>query len=161
MNTAEDSLQDFSQRMKTTAGNFAESAGKDFAITLDYSEASLATLDETINKYYPEGVSLPTTYVLFGAYVGEVVRRNLGGEWERFEGEGPAIVSPEAGFRAYVAAWINKRLQAGDAEPLAFKYKALKQLAFPSRDKELSPIPPASGTEQQISCAETAPDQRE
>lgn len=53
-----------------------------FGLSLDYSPASLKIMDKAISKYFPKGEEpLPTTLLPLGAYLGEVLRRNLGGEW--------------------------------------------------------------------------------
>src|SRR5206468_2270334 len=47
-----------------------------------YSPESLRAMDDAISTHFPEGDEpLPTTILPIGAYLGEVVRINLGGRW--------------------------------------------------------------------------------
>jgi hypothetical protein len=56
-----------------------------FGIEFDYSEESLQKLDEAISKHFPHGNVLDSTIEVYGAYVGETVRRTLGGVWAQSE----------------------------------------------------------------------------
>ena len=63
------------------------------AIELDYSPASLNTVDSLISGFRAEGLTaeaMNETICLFGCYLGEVIIRNHGGVWK---------VAAETGFK--------------------------------------------------------------
>src|SRR5205085_11235984 len=61
-------------------------------ISLDYSLESLLTFDDLLRRYLPHyradvrqlrgKFQFPFPAAMWGSYVGEVLRRNFGGEWE-------------------------------------------------------------------------------
>jgi hypothetical protein len=63
---------------KDAASVFGERLG----VTLDYSPKSLKRLDRAISRYFRKEEPLPTTVLSLGAYLGEVIRRNIGGRWK-------------------------------------------------------------------------------
>ena len=56
--------------------------GDRFGIILDYTPESVRKMDDAISTYFKKGEEpLPTTVLPLGAYIGEVVRVNLRGDW--------------------------------------------------------------------------------
>jgi len=101
--------------------------------TLDYSEESLAKLDEIIEKLRQDGVSseqIAETLFSFGCYVGEVFVRHASGRW-RLTAETP--MARAAGFPLVIQlsakAYCNpidkvfKRLEEGKEHELTYFYR--------------------------------------
>ncbi len=98
--------------------------GDRFGIALDYSPESLGKVDEAISKFFEEGDEpLPTTVLPIGAYVGEVVRVNLGGQWHITE---PLLDSAIdlAGVELYPFRRVAKRFEEGSSASLRAWYEA-------------------------------------
>jgi hypothetical protein len=75
---------DLATIMARAADRFVEAINGDSPGTLDYSQKSVSRLDSLIDVAWPRGPSEETleyTLPLMAAYVGEVIRRNLGGTW--------------------------------------------------------------------------------
>src|SRR5947209_10293923 len=86
-------------------------------IALDYSPASLQQLESAVSLY-PIGWSdqHQTLALLAGAYFGEVVRRNLGGQWyEQIPPDGTTglLVREENQVMVFPYAVLAKRLRQG------------------------------------------------
>jgi uncharacterized tellurite resistance protein B-like protein len=96
-------------------------------LEMDFSESSMALTDEAISKFHPDGAALDTTIVAYGAYVGEVIRRNLGGVWQQDE-RGVAILKNIGGvdITALPFSWTRKRFDNGMEDSLAYKYSFIK-----------------------------------
>ena len=80
--------------MQRLAENAVTDVAKSVGLTLDYSEASLAIVDRVLDLVRAQTAKMPVdkrrepasmTALKFGAYMGEVLRRELGGVWR----EGP------------------------------------------------------------------------
>lgn len=97
-------------------------------IQLDYSNGSVSLLDELLQEFHEQGAGgdlAERLSILFGSYLGETLRRDLGGEWlipseGPFEGMaclkvGEDLCSPP--YRVY------KRLQNGEEDDLVSWYK--------------------------------------
>ena len=64
------------------ADRFARDAPKVFGVTLDFSPQSLMIVDQIVETKFRRGKEAKaTTPIPFAAYVGEVIRRNIGGRW--------------------------------------------------------------------------------
>lgn len=111
---------DLAEAMAKTAAKFVEINP---SLTPDFSPDSLLRVDKFISETLPHGVSLDSTVIAFGAYVGETIRHNLGGEWMMDEagvywlqniGEQELKVAP--------FSWVAKRFENGSEDALTFKY---------------------------------------
>jgi len=86
---------------------------------LDYSEASLATVEEMLaeaaglaTKLTPE--QLTTLAQDFGCYIMEVARREFGGRYLWYnQRDQPVLVVGEPGFRVAIIAWDKVRSRVG------------------------------------------------
>jgi hypothetical protein len=121
--------KDLDKKMAHAASSFAEAVNRDVPRTLDYSEASLARLDAVIDEAWPGGGDEDTlryTLPVMAAYVGEVLRRNLGGLWVLDGSRIPAIEIN--GQRAVPYNRAGKRLTLGSEWSLALFYGELAEV---------------------------------
>lgn len=103
-----------------------------FGVTLDYSEASIETVEACLAKLYdtrPKGFfgklfrrgltadEIQTAAMMFGGYIGEVCRRHHGGEWLLASAPGsaePLVTLQSAdGTQIWPTAKVYKRLLHG------------------------------------------------
>ena len=68
-------------RLREDLGMFITQAQRQFGVRLDYSPASLGTMDRLIDAGWNLKAGGMGVLRLAGTYVGEVIVRNLGGEW--------------------------------------------------------------------------------
>jgi hypothetical protein len=105
-----------------------ESAQQLYATTFDYSADSLGWIDDVITKFHADG-NVPDSAVLpFGAYVGEAIRRSLGGIWVQDE-RGVALLERISGkeLSASPFSWVQSRFANGMTDSIAQKFSALQQ----------------------------------
>lgn len=114
--------------LQRLAQSYVETAAQTFGLTLDYSEASLRQTDEAITKFQSGSNALEETLLPYGAYVGETLRRRLGGVWVQDE-RGVALLDGIGGLdlKASPFSWAQNRLANGMADALAARFEALKQ----------------------------------
>jgi len=104
-------------------------------ITLDYSIASLKQVDQILGQVHenylknPSSVHVRGLSAEFGAYVGEVIRRNEpNAYWTRdsqVAGEKSYPLHWNAG-ESYPLAWCSRRITDGDEDSIWLKYSILK-----------------------------------
>lgn len=106
-----------------------------FGVTLDYSEASIETVEACLAKLYdtrpkgffrklfrrgPTADEIRTVAMMFGGYIGEVFRRHHGGAW--LLGPAPGTAEPVvtlqsvSGSQLWPTAKVYKRLWHGPAD---------------------------------------------
>jgi len=118
--------------MEAAAGTAVVEAERGQGFALDYSEASVAYLDPILAH-----VALQTTEMdveretkLWGAYLGETVRRLYGGSWEFTQYPGSATAVPTLlvrGTHLYPLMKIYRRLTLGDGERVDAFFTLVKQ----------------------------------
>ncbi len=110
------------------AQSHVDSARQEYALNFDYSEESLGWIDDAIAKFHPDGAVQDSTVIGFGAYVGETIRRLLGGNWVQDE-RGVALLQRVGGkeLSASPFSWVQKRLANGMEDSVATRYSTLKQ----------------------------------
>ena len=108
---------------------------------LDYSEGSLQVVELILEKYHhdlprgwfarllkrgPSEEEIERMARMFGSYLGEVIRRNLGGEWQPEHPLSPEIPGMLVGG-TMIAPWLKvyKRIVDGPGANLLFYYKVL------------------------------------
>jgi len=84
-------MPDVNDEMKAIADYAIKSAKERFKIDLDYSEASIVSLDNILEKIYwgfsnrtsdgGEGGLIYNTAIIWGSYLGEYMRQKWGGTW--------------------------------------------------------------------------------
>ncbi len=110
-------------------------AAKHDHITLDYSIGSLKQVDAILGRVHENYLKNPSSIHVrglsaeYGAYVGEVIRRNEGNAyWARdsdVAGEKSYPLHWNAG-ESYPFAWCARRITDGDGDSIWFKYSVLK-----------------------------------
>ncbi len=100
---------------------------------LDYSEASLAVLEEILDEASEYALSAKQTKILvedLGSYVLEVARRNHGGVYQWFERrDQPVLVVGEPAFHVALLAWdkVRGRLAGDTADDIPFHYQGFAE----------------------------------
>ena len=124
-------------KMHATAELFVETARKFGETAFDFSEQSVKALEEWADHLWdptgprPGEAELDSNAKLMGAYLGEVVIRNLGGRWIWAKGDGmaqPAVQLPN-GSIAWVLNKAYKRQLDGLTNNLAAFYIGAKRVA--------------------------------
>ncbi len=115
-------------------------------ITLDYSIGSLKQVDQILGRVHenylenPGSISLRGLSAEYGAYVGEVIRRNEpNAYWTRdsqVAGEKSYPLHWNAG-ESYPIAWCARRIANGDEDSIWIKYSILKD---PHRKQQSSDV---------------------
>ncbi len=113
--------------LRKMAEETAVSAAKTLGIQLDFTPASLKTLDDAVDTFFePGGPVIAPTIMTFGAYLGEVVIRNLGGRWRPSESwEDAAIVDLGPIAELYPMRRMAKRMQEGRENSVEFWYETV------------------------------------
>jgi hypothetical protein len=130
--------------MKEYARDAVDFSQQEYRIKLDFSEKSIRRVDTIVIDLHRQ---LPKTKTgklsergqlrhtidavckMYGAYLGEVIRANLGGRW-RLEplASGESIITLKVkSIRLFPQSGVYKRLTSGEAGGLWYYYKAFKQ----------------------------------
>lgn len=121
--------------LRKIAEETALDAARNLGIRLDFTPGSLKTLDDAVDKFFePGGPVIAPTVMTFGAYLGEVVVRNLGGRWRPSESwEDAAVVEIGKVAEVYPMRRMAKRMQEGRENSVEFWYETIaKYRASPS-----------------------------
>jgi hypothetical protein len=130
--------------MQAYAQDAVDLARERFSIDLDYSEGSIKDVESILTTMY---YALPTGLLsrllrrrpadeqiwqmakMWGGYVGEVMRRQWGGEWTSATEAMPGTVITLCihGSDIYPPAKVYKRLVNGSEDSVWFYYQVLKQ----------------------------------
>ncbi len=112
----------------------AESARRDarqtLSVDLDFSPSSLEVLDGAIDRFFVHGEPIATTTILaLGAYVGEVIIRNLGGRWNPgFRFDECAVVDAGAVAEMYPMRRVAKRFEDGPSTSIYAWFETASKL---------------------------------
>jgi hypothetical protein len=139
--------------MLAAANSAVEHARKYWSTELDFSPRSiedveliLARMHESIprklyEKIYKRGPTpeqMATLSLAYGAYLGEVIRREFGGTWSKEEVNGePALAlvfDPQ--HKLYPPAKVWKRFNAGEEENICAFYENCSEKLRKQRDNE-------------------------
>ena len=114
--------------LQRLAQSHVDLAATRFGLALDYSEESLSQTDAAISQHLADGNALDDTLLTHGAYVGETLRRRLGGVWVQDE-RGVALLEGigAAGLSASPFSWVQARFANGMADALAARFGSLQQ----------------------------------
>jgi hypothetical protein len=135
---------DLSAEMVSAANSAVEHARKYWSTELDFSPRSiedveliLARMHESIprklyEKLYKRGPTpeqMATLSLAYGAYLGEVIRREFGGTWNREDVNGePALVLVFGpGHKLYPPAKVWKRFTNGEADNVWTSYQLIRE----------------------------------
>jgi hypothetical protein len=131
---------------------YAEGAVRDassnYGITLDFSPDSVERVEEILARLAPyrpgfwkrlTGRSVEMQTKAYGYYVGEVVRRNLGGEWAVVGpfGQPAGMALTKGDCTVWPLAKVMKRLSGEDGENVWDYFRILRSEMWP-RDDEAS-----------------------
>jgi hypothetical protein len=124
--TFEREIADLSDEMVTSVMALFDDAG----IDMDYSEESIDELDRLAAQLWPEPMeeeeALDAIVANWGAYLGQSLLENLGGQWTfRKDLEHASVHFPRTGMEAYPFHKVRKRLVLGGAESLMDFYEAI------------------------------------
>ena len=107
-------------------------------VRLNYDEASFAQLDEMIEEGWggEAPAMLDTTVLPFGSFVGESIRRLLGGEWGYDEDKGCHLTQVGGvGMTLFPFDKVKKRFLNGDEDSLESYYAKIKQIVEQERGR--------------------------
>jgi hypothetical protein len=135
------------EMMESCAAEAVQKAHDDFGFHLDYSEASLASLETILSCV---GASLQATdkeaverqVKRWGGYFGEVVRRRWQGAWDLVQYPGGKAAVPTllvAGSQLYPLMKVYRRLTLGETENLCNFYEKIRH--------KLSGVYPTEGSD--------------
>lgn len=119
------SERELAEQAASMAQVHVESSKQILQLDFDYSPESLQLVDFVISRFHPNGAALESTSVCYGAYIGEVIRRKLGGEWRQNEEFGMALSNVGGRVTVVPFNWARKRLENGEEDSIAFKYLAV------------------------------------
>lgn len=125
-----DDRQEFIAKIPAFAEMHVSMSKDNFEVALDYSAESLTAIDEIIAKHWEEPpIMLDQVVLTFGAYVGETIRRQLGGAWMFDEERGYTLADlGGTGTRIYPFSKVQKRFTNGEEDSIAFFYQAICKL---------------------------------
>ena len=116
----------------------ADQARRDFRQKLDFTSESIDALDEIL-VLVGESPELDVDFEvrLWGAYLGEVLRRRYAGSWEMTQYPGGAVAVPAVelrGSRVFPLMKVYRRLTVGEEEDLrAFYTMVTERLGKPAQ----------------------------
>jgi hypothetical protein len=132
------SYADLAEMMEGYARAAAELARREFKQNLDFSSESIDGLDEIL-VLVGESPELDVDFEvrLWGAYLGEVLRRRYAGGWEMTQYPGGAVAVPAVdvrGSRLFPLMKVYRRLTVGEEEDLrAFYAMVTERLGKPAQ----------------------------
>lgn len=125
-------MSTIAQQMSESAKEAMKLTRKHFVVELNYSEESLQELDEVVDDFrlhMPDGERPETLALLvrtWGAYLGEVIRRQLGGAWVETEAEADESAAMQVGGQTIEPlTQVRLRLERGKQHDLCEFYRAL------------------------------------
>lgn len=110
--------------MKDSAQNAITTTEEEFNITLDFSEPSIEIIDDIIlswlGRYKDQALEANAVFTIcniYGAYVGEIFRNKVGGDWNYDESDpsAPYVVLSYAG-KTYAFAGICYQRLVNDSQ---------------------------------------------
>jgi hypothetical protein len=116
--------EELTQLMTDSAQNAVKTTQEEFNLTLDGSEHSLALLDDVIlswlGKYKDQVLEENAVFTIcniYGAYVGEIFRKKVGGNWSYDESDqdAPYVILQYAG-NSYAFAGICYQRLVNDSQ---------------------------------------------
>jgi hypothetical protein len=126
--------RDLTVKQRKVSELFLETAKKLGDMTFDYSEQSVEQLESFVDRLWdpnapPSEAELDSLTKLIGAYLGEVMIRNVGGHWAWSPDRNMPAIETDQGSWAYVLDKVYKRQVAGSEESLVEFYEAFKTRA--------------------------------
>jgi len=128
------SSEDVQAGMIELADAAVRMARDDHATTLDYSVESVKDVETILGTLYDQSAKQALNQdqqvyfaVRYGAYIGEVIRREWGGKWERDHPvAGPGSLPIESrDHESFPVGWCFKRLKNGPEDNVWHKFQVL------------------------------------
>ena len=122
--------KDIGEQMAAMAEQHVSASKERLGLDYDYSGQSLQVVDQALAHFHPDGFSFDMMMHVFGAYVGETVRKLHGGTWHKEDdGTGASLRGVEGKATIYPLIWTAQRVDAlkskmGGSE-IAGQYAAL------------------------------------
>jgi hypothetical protein len=132
------SFPDLDAMMEAYAAAAVQVAQEEYRQRLDYSAESLVAFEAVLSELAEKGdVNYDYEVKLWGAYLGEVLRRRYTGTWEMTQYPGGVAAVPAVevrGSRLFPLMKVYRRLTMGDAESIAaFFDMVTERLGGPAR----------------------------
>lgn len=144
-------VQAFILRIPELAGSAVESASACFGLEADYSSESIGALDAAISRHWEKPPQMIGAVVLsLGSYLGETIRRQLGGEWGQRSGDGLDRVSllnvmgTSIEVRPFVQ--MHRRLVNGQVDALAPWFDSIRKRGMAEREGRQAPMDSAQSS---------------
>ena len=112
-----------------------EAARSVSGISLDFTPASLALVDNQLERFHSEGLdaeSIGATLFCFGCYLGEILIRDFGGRWIWLEdsplkeyGGPPIVIVLDAGSYWNPIGRVFERVDVGKEYDLQYFYQTI------------------------------------
>ena len=130
--------EDIDHYMASLAGNAVERAKSGYGITLDYSPDSVKEVEKLLAIKYNMQKTRPMAERdvedaahLWGAYIGEVMKRKRPAHWMRDSAAAGAdalpIVYNDRRGESYPCAWVYRRLKNGEEDNVWVKFTLISQ----------------------------------
>ncbi|WP_394794526.1 hypothetical protein [Armatimonas sp.] len=146
----------FAAAMADIAAFAVQNAKTEFGVTLNYSPKSVMKVEEILGRLHEQHARTPLTdeaiarqALRFGVYVGEVIRRKQGGQWEMAELDGFDPMAFQITYphhdgkegTSFPVNWCGKRIYNGPEDNVWHKFHLLvegggKVLTFPIQATE-------------------------
>ena len=138
------------QMMEAYASDAVNAARNNFNIELDYSPESIKTIEDLLGRLYPAvrrgwfrrllrlGLSdeqVDMICKMFGGYIGEVVRRQKGGEWAIITnplGTENVIALVNGEEKIFPPSKVYKRLVNGEEDNVWHYFQVVTELSEPA-----------------------------
>lgn len=122
---------DLSHEMVEVAKEAIDLAKETFEIDLDFTEASIKKIDNILAKHFSkDNENIEQISLYFGAIVGEIIKQNIGGEWQYYDFDGQVLTAlADVGKKdstIFPMNKVSKRIEQGKGDDLVSYYKVLK-----------------------------------
>ncbi len=132
-----ESPEDFIMKIPSAADSCVKTVESMFGRTLNYHESDFEVLDEIITEAWAENppTLIDPLVISVGSYVGECIRRNVGGEWAYTQEYSYHLKDVgNSDTKIFPFSKVRKRLTEGEDDSLAFYYAALKHVLSKETD---------------------------
>lgn len=124
--------------MASLSAQAVKRAGSSYGVTLDYSPNSVKEVEKILGTKYEMQKTHPLTEIeitdaahLWGAYIGEVMKRTHPAHWARDSGvagkDALPIVYEDHSGESYPCGWVYRRLKNGEEDNVWIKFHFLTQ----------------------------------
>jgi hypothetical protein len=130
MSRTETVYRSIGEMMEVAAAAAVAASAEKYGFPLDYSPGSVQALDPILAQVAAGEMDAERETKMWGAYLGEVVRREFGGEWDLTQYPNSASAVPtilSRGARVYPLMKVYRRLTLGEGERIDAFYEMVKQ----------------------------------